>query len=407
MSRSPRSPRTHFIKQLSPVSSKSAAAAEAEIIRRLRREVLALTVAVDALKKNSNEWVLLNSKLEVASEELDAVLQDEQLFRSISSSGESGMLTSSSFSEERCEELLDKIPTPPLVASNVVKKLEDELSRATKYSLEWFEIKKKIDVETRKHEIISNNHLIRSVSVGSFSTRKQKRKENITKLRRLTSADWANESASRGSIKDDQIIESLKDQLERTCKYSLEWFELKRRITRKSSSGAGGKDPKAGTAQRRKIIDLPDTTQENSPEMKFTSQTNDVSYEQSHQNISEQHSPSKTQSLLYENHSKDKIVQPQSSDVMKDRGITSSTMISDSHISISENFISVSLSAPSEQHENSHHLTDNFDRSSLKESTPRTNKSDMSRNDTEQDQKTTQHMQKLHELLERVPKYSR
>ena len=70
---------------ISSQSSAAAAAAEAETIRNLRREVLGLTLTLDALKKNhTKEWVLLNSRLEVAREELDAVLEDDQLFRSIS-----------------------------------------------------------------------------------------------------------------------------------------------------------------------------------------------------------------------------------------------------------------------------------------------------------------------------------
>jgi hypothetical protein len=69
--------------ELSPLSYRSAAAAEAETIRRLRREVFGLYVTLDALKKNSKEWVFLNSKLQVAREELNAVLEDQKVVRSI------------------------------------------------------------------------------------------------------------------------------------------------------------------------------------------------------------------------------------------------------------------------------------------------------------------------------------
>ena len=120
-------------------------AAEEETIRRLRREVLGLTLTVDALKRNSKEREFLSSKLNVAREELDAVLEDEQLFRSISSSAGSNnlVLTTRSISEERCEELLDMIPTPPLtviptpplVASNAVQELKDKLSQQVKILL--------------------------------------------------------------------------------------------------------------------------------------------------------------------------------------------------------------------------------------------------------------------------------
>ncbi len=44
---------THPDPELSPISSQSAAAAEAETIRRLRREVLGLYLTLDTLKRNS------------------------------------------------------------------------------------------------------------------------------------------------------------------------------------------------------------------------------------------------------------------------------------------------------------------------------------------------------------------
>jgi len=74
---------THPDPELSPISSQSAAAAEADTIRRLRREVFGLYLTMDALKKNSQEWMLLKSKLDVASEELNAVLEDQNVVRSI------------------------------------------------------------------------------------------------------------------------------------------------------------------------------------------------------------------------------------------------------------------------------------------------------------------------------------
>ncbi|KAK1734918.1 hypothetical protein QTG54_014378 [Skeletonema marinoi] len=69
--------------ELSPISSQSVAVAEAKNIRRLRREVLGLYRTLDTLKKDSREWMLLKSKLDAAREELDAVLEDQQLVRSI------------------------------------------------------------------------------------------------------------------------------------------------------------------------------------------------------------------------------------------------------------------------------------------------------------------------------------
>jgi hypothetical protein len=68
--------------ELSPIASQSAAAAEEKTIQCLRREMLRLHLALDTLKKNSHAWILLNSVLGDAREELNAVLEDQELVRS-------------------------------------------------------------------------------------------------------------------------------------------------------------------------------------------------------------------------------------------------------------------------------------------------------------------------------------
>ena len=240
--------RNSFTKlELSP-SSQSAAAAEANTIRRLKREVLGLTLAVSSLKKNSKEREFLNSKLEVAREELDAVLEDEQLFRSISSAGSAvEAFTDRSMSEEQRDELLHMIPTPPLtviptphpVASIKVEELEEKLRQQVKYSLEWFEIKKRIDKEANKFEHAtvnsnSNTNYLRSSSTGSIISPTKREK-----LKRSPSTGASKSERPRPvimkSIKESQNIQSLKDLLDDAPKYSLEWFELKRIIHRRCS----------------------------------------------------------------------------------------------------------------------------------------------------------------------------
>lgn len=69
--------------ELSPIASQSAAAAEEKTVQLLRREVLGLHLTLDTLKKDSREWMLLKSILDDAREELNAVLEDQQLVRSI------------------------------------------------------------------------------------------------------------------------------------------------------------------------------------------------------------------------------------------------------------------------------------------------------------------------------------
>ena len=261
--------------ELSPASFQSAAAAEADTLRRLRREVLGLTLAVDSLKKNSKEWEFLHSKLEVAKDELDAVLEDEQLFRIIISPEGGGKkkkkkktpttkTKSKSISEEICNELLEMIPTPPLApphdASNRVEELEEKLRQQVKYSLEWFETKKQIDIEIERKKckldnivpcatvtVNLNKKYFRSSSMGAIAT--PARREGPKRLPSTgASKSERMRPAVMSSIKD-QNIQGLKDLLDDVPKYSLEWFEIKRLLHRRSN-----KDPKLKTVYRKKSL---------------------------------------------------------------------------------------------------------------------------------------------------------
>jgi hypothetical protein len=416
-------------RELSPVSSQSAA----ETIRRLRREVLGLTLTVDALKKNSKEWVFLNSKLQVAREELDAVLEDDQLFRSISSSAGSDKmaftmrnisehddllnmiptppLVASKAGSDRMaftmrnisehDELLNMIPTPPLVASNAgLKELEDKLSQQVKYSLEWFQIKKQIDAKTKKCEIISN------VSIGA-NDEKFTRPSTTGSIANSRRHEKLNKSPSMGtprrerltSVKDDKNIQCLMDQLDRTSKYSLEWFQLRRLISHCSESRAD-KLPKAGTGQRRKSNDAEEVKENSSPEKMATPDAKDAACDESQHNFLEQQdSPSKKHSSYNRRRSEDdNLGQPDGTD----DHLVSSLSISDSS-SASE------PSLQSESQEKAHNVSDT-DLSGMTDLASRANNeldTDLLVADYGTDQKAIQNMQKLQEFLERVPKYSR
>ncbi len=245
--------RNSFTKlELSP-SSKSAAAAEANTIRRLKREVLGLTLAASSLKKNSKEREFLTSKLEVAREELDAVLEDEQLFRSISSAGsDTESYTERSMPEEQRDEFLHMIPTPPLtvIPSIKIEELEEKLRQQVKYSLEWFEIKKQIDTEAKKveHATVNANNMtyVRSSSTGSIITPSKREKLKKSPSTGASKSERPKPAIMK-SIKESQNIQSLKDLLDDVPKYSIEWFELKRIIHRRCN-----KDPKLKNVQRRK-----------------------------------------------------------------------------------------------------------------------------------------------------------
>lgn len=65
------SPHQSPLPSLSPLSSRTAAEYERESIKRLKMEVRGLTTALNTMKKGSKEWVMLNSKLEIAKDELN------------------------------------------------------------------------------------------------------------------------------------------------------------------------------------------------------------------------------------------------------------------------------------------------------------------------------------------------
>lgn len=66
---------------LSPLSSRFAAEAERENIRRLQQECDFLSAALTTLKKGSSEWELIKSKLGIARDELDCELEDSKIIR--------------------------------------------------------------------------------------------------------------------------------------------------------------------------------------------------------------------------------------------------------------------------------------------------------------------------------------
>mmetsp|Transcript_19364 Transcript_19364/g.29230 ORF Transcript_19364/g.29230 Transcript_19364/m.29230 type:complete len:418 (-) Transcript_19364:103-1356(-) len=385
---------------LSPVSSQSAAAAEAETIRRLRREVLGLTLAVDTLKKNSNEWEFLNSKLEVAREELDAVLEDDQLFRSISSSGsgKKASFTTRSIPEEQCNELLHMIPTPPLTPTTpidkTVEQLEEKLSQQVKYSLEWFETKRRIDAKTKKCESVTvngspNKKYVRSSSTGSILT--PIRREKLKKLPSTgASVSETQRPTVMTSIRDSQSIQCLEDRLDHTTKYSLEWFELKRVIYRRSN-----KDPKLKTVKRRKSNGAELMKENSSSKVVGTRDKKDADRHQSRRKTLER--PDSTNSSS-RSHSEDADLKPPD--------------VSDEHV-LSSLSISASSSAPNANLQPEPQEKANTGLSiSVIDHNSRTSDelgSDLfvANCEIKQDPNAIQKIQRLQDFLERVPKYSR
>ncbi len=376
--------RNSFTKpELSP-SSLSAAAAEVNTIRRLKREVLGLTLAASSLKKNSKEREFLTSKLEVAREELDAVLEDEQLFRSISSAGSDTVsYTARSMPEEQRDEILHMIPTPPLnviptphPVKASIEELEEKLRQQVKYSLEWFEIKKQIDAKTKKLEnaIANANNMtyFRSSSTGSI----------ITPTRRETKSETPRPALMK-SIKESQNIQCLKDLLHDVPKYSLQWFELKRIIHRRCN-----KDPKLKSVQRRKINSA-EQMKENSPNDVVSQDENQAAYYQSQINSFEPHG------------SLDSSYSNSANEVVKDYEEELDSLSSAS-----------SGSKPNSQTE-PQDVADTVLPRTIDHTPSISDASDadivVANHNVEQDQnvEAIQHIERLQNFLERVPKYSR
>ena len=328
-------------------NSKSATIAEVTTIRRLNREVYGLNLAMGTLMKNSKEWRYLNSKLVMAREELDAVVEDEQLFRSISPTG-SGKCDFTS-AEEQCFEILCMIPTPPMTeiftASDAVKRLEGKLSQQTKYSFEWFDIKRQI-AESKKKENSSssvnpNKKFVRSSTTGSIAT--TGRRGKLIKVPSTGSLGTVTiKSNILASINDKQSIQCLDEQLRRVPKYSMEWFELKRIVSRRKNK-----------KKHRKSYDSEQKNQDD----------------------------------------------PQKSIASSDGNISSS----ESNSSSTSSATSSQPQSHEQENRNCHHS--NSDQSS-RDQTSRTILDSKYRG-SKQDQHAIQNLERLKDFLERVPKYSR
>jgi hypothetical protein len=129
---------------------------DVEQIRRLKKEVHCLKKSLNSVgqtNRGSKEWIVLKSKLDAAKEELGAVLEDQQLLTSISpeSSPTLSSRTPTSTANSPPESPLSPRALP--YQSDNLTYLQHELKRTPKWSLPWFEIKRKIDAEKEKYEL--------------------------------------------------------------------------------------------------------------------------------------------------------------------------------------------------------------------------------------------------------------
>jgi hypothetical protein len=286
-----------------PPRCSSAADAEKETIFCLKRECKALKMAMRALPKHSKEWTMMNAKLEIAKEELQATLEDVDMTQNYSNN----------FTE--AGEMSLKVPTPPLSSpfsltpvksfnrqgssyssdtdssmeinelfaslrpprldtnekSNVdLEALKQELDKAEKYSLEYFKIKKKIDrAENRSSSgspssISSGRYSVESLgpppSLKSFDEGLDEpgETEDTTHLQYLapetnaaaqshktekSGSNAAPSTPSQQPIKVSNGLGNLVELLDVVPKYSLEWFNLKKDI-KNASGGQAPRTPK-------------------------------------------------------------------------------------------------------------------------------------------------------------------
>ena len=174
-----------------PPRCTTAADAENEKIFCLKRECKALKMAMRALPKHSKEWTMMNAKLDIANDELQATLEDIDMtqnfsYKSIDSDDENKgtfvptpplsspfLLTpdktldrlvstgSDTDSSMEINELFSNLKTPSLNSDKKPRKSVDpdalrrELDKAEKFSLEYFKIKKKLDRVYRRSSSLS------------------------------------------------------------------------------------------------------------------------------------------------------------------------------------------------------------------------------------------------------------
>ncbi|KAL7521113.1 hypothetical protein ACHAWX_005807 [Stephanocyclus meneghinianus] len=262
-----------------PRCSRSAAEADKEIIFCLKRECKALKMAMRTIPKHSKEWTMMNAKLEIAKEELQATLEDIDMTRSYSvklttSSRDSTLLYTepkqvptplltspvrASYFRQDSEpdvtlehsDLFAGLRPPSLTESESddaikvdVEALKRDLEKTEKYSLEYFKIKKQIDAATKRYGSLSP-----SSSSGDETSPEPARSRDARvsigsshdipdapiPLAPLFGALEKNAGTRSQPIKVGNGLQNLRELLDVVPKYSLEWFSLKQDIKAASS----------------------------------------------------------------------------------------------------------------------------------------------------------------------------
>lgn len=216
---------------LSPLSSRFAAHAEREDIRRLKQECRGLSAALKLLKKGSKESMMIKSKLDVASEELTCVLED-RLFRSFTTGADATSLS--------VDDCLSLIPTPPL-ASAGNKANNGSVGQPAQVNVDDCLSSIPTPPLTSARKAVDQNRNGPAVN-GPKSTRRPFPEPPLAKGRIESSSTRCEQQTEKNSY-NHNTAQNRMDGFENTVqKYSLEWFQSRVETTsysRHDKVGAG------------------------------------------------------------------------------------------------------------------------------------------------------------------------
>jgi len=210
---------------LSPLSWRFAAEAETENIRILKQECRGLSIALKTLKRNSKEWVKINSKLEIAREELSCMVEDRNLLRLSFTGGSNN--GSADLNVEKC---LSFIPTPPLGRKEGAINGSDDAFSSLIASLPALFLEME-GVATSSQD--GSDHAPSDAAILD---------PPLVEAKSMTSA----ESKGPGRALDptentriSQAVQSRKDSVDAVPMYSLEWFKIRMEAGSASKEGTG------------------------------------------------------------------------------------------------------------------------------------------------------------------------
>jgi len=232
---------------LSPLSSRFAAEAETENIRILKQECRGLSIALKTLKRNSEEWVKINQKLEIAREELSCMVEDRNLLKlSFTGSSNNG---SADLNVEQC---LPLIPTPPLGRKEAAINDSGNAFSSLIASLPV------LFMEMEGVSISSQDGSDHTTSDAATLD------PPLVEAKSMTSAESKESGRALESTENTRIsqgLQSRKDSVDPVPMYSLEWFKIRMEAGSASKEGAGRNSIPKNPSSTRPLTSVPPTTE--------------------------------------------------------------------------------------------------------------------------------------------------